>query len=463
MTEQGYHPSVSQKLAVGNILASSMRHFHACDHGLRQQNNNYMNAAFWYPMPQQSKLHLVLEPSPIHIQSPVENDLAGFTIDFLMGGVFAAVSKTVVAPLDCFVFKVTNQDEMIKAGRLSHPYMGVGDFFARTIKNEGLLSLWRGNTANVICYFSKQGLSFAFKDYFKKLFNLKKDIDGNLKWFAANLACGGTAGASSLFFLYSLDYARIRLEDDAKAAKKRGGGRKFNVLIDVYKKTLATDGIVGLYRGFNISCVSAIIYSSFYFGIYDSFKEIMLIEDCQLRFSESLVAWWCTNNAKVVSYPIEKIRRKRLMTSGQAVKYKNSMDAFVHILKNEGSRSLFMGECVPTIPIRAIAGAFVLSGYDQLKLLIIEKGREKDENSGCSPTTAGGGPVRWFGGDRSPSSTRNQFNVPNTMVLRCRAVSREDDGRWKELSKIDYCRTTFHRFLKLEDMSPILKEYSHEL
>ncbi|KAJ1376995.1 Mitochondrial carrier protein [Sesbania bispinosa] len=62
-------------------------------------------------------------------------------------------------------------------------------------------------------------------------------------------------------------YARTRLANDAKAAKK-GGERQFNGLIDVYKKTLKSDGIAGLYRGFNISCVGIIVYRGLYFGMY---------------------------------------------------------------------------------------------------------------------------------------------------------------------------------------------------
>ena len=50
----------------------------------------------------------------------------------------------------------------IKQGRLSHPYKGIGDCFARTYRDEGLVSLWRGNTANVIRYFPTQALNFAF-------------------------------------------------------------------------------------------------------------------------------------------------------------------------------------------------------------------------------------------------------------------------------------------------------------
>ena len=127
-----------------------------------------------------------------------------------------------------------------------------------------------------------QALNFAFKDYFKRLFNFKKDKDGYWKWFAGNLASGGAAGASSLLFVYSLDYARTRLANDAKAAKK-GGERQFNGLVDVYRKTIKSDGVAGLYRGFNISCVGIIVYRGLYFGMYDSLKPVVLVGGLQVN------------------------------------------------------------------------------------------------------------------------------------------------------------------------------------
>ncbi|KAG0470878.1 hypothetical protein HPP92_017578 [Vanilla planifolia] len=185
-----------------------------------------------------------------------------------------------------------------------------------------------------------EALNFAFKDYFKKMFNFKKDKDGYWKWFAGNLASGGMAGASSLLFVYSLDYARTRLANDAKAAKK-GGERQFNGLIDVYKKTIQSDGIAGLYRGFNISCVGIIVYRGLYFGMYDSLKPVVLVGRLQDNFFASfLLGWGITIGAGLASYPIDTVRRRMMMTSGEAVKYKSSMDAFNQILKNEGAKSL---------------------------------------------------------------------------------------------------------------------------
>ncbi|KAH9323870.1 hypothetical protein KI387_018509, partial [Taxus chinensis] len=217
---------------------------------------------------------------PVRVPAPSEKGLSGFLVSFLMGGVSAAVSKTAVAPIERVKLLIQNQDEMLKTGRLTRPYKGIGECFARTIKDEGVISLWRGNAVNVIRYFPTQALNFAFKDHFKRMFNYKKERDGYWKWFGANLASGGAAGATSLLFTYSLDYARTRLTNDAKSSKK-GGERQFNGLIDVYRKTLKTDGIAGLYRGFNVSCAGIIVYRGLYFGIYDSVKPVLLTGDLE--------------------------------------------------------------------------------------------------------------------------------------------------------------------------------------
>lgn len=95
--------------------------------------------------------------SPFFVQAPSEK---GFAIDFLMGGVSAAVSKTAAAPIERVKLLIQNQDEMIKTGRLSETYKGIGDCFGRTIRDEGFGSLWRGNTANVIRYFPTQASCF---------------------------------------------------------------------------------------------------------------------------------------------------------------------------------------------------------------------------------------------------------------------------------------------------------------
>jgi len=292
-------------------------------------------------------------------------------IDFMMGGVSAAVSKTAAAPIERVKLLIQNQDEMIKQGRLDRKYNGIIECFKRTIADEGTISLWRGNTANVIRYFPTQALNFAFRDKFKKMFGYKKERDGYAKWMAGNLASGGAAGATSLLFVYSLDYARTRLANDAKSAKK-GGERQFNGLVDVYKKTLASDGIAGLYRGFGPSVLGIIVYRGLYFGMYDSIKPVVLTGALEGNFFASFLLGWCvTTGAGIASYPLDTVRRRMMMTSGEAVKYDSSFHAFRSIIANEGVSSLFKGAGANIL--RGVAGAGVLSIYDQVQLIMFGK------------------------------------------------------------------------------------------
>merc|ERR1712170_228630 len=210
---------------------------------------------------------------------------------------------------------------------------------------------WRGNLANVLRYFPTQALNFAFKDTIKGIFATPKSAPQWQK-FATNIASGGFAGSLSLCFVYSLDFARTRLANDAKG---KGGERQYNGLVDVYRKTLKSDGIQGIYRGM-------------YFGMYDSLKPILLGDNKSLLLS-FLLGWGVTIGSGLMSYPNDTIRRRMMMTSGAAVKYKGSIDCGVQILKNEGFMSMMKGAGANIL--RGVAGAGVLAGFDKFKEIYI--------------------------------------------------------------------------------------------
>lgn len=166
MADELHPPSIVQKIHGQSCLFSRLSPYsQARSANIHNFPGTYINGALKSPL---LKLYdsnngslgfsSCSQLSPISACAPREKGLSGFLTDFLMGGVSAAVSKTAAAPIERVKLLIQNQDEMIKAGRLSEPYKGIVDCFARTIKNEGVLSLWRGNTANVIRYFPTQVL-----------------------------------------------------------------------------------------------------------------------------------------------------------------------------------------------------------------------------------------------------------------------------------------------------------------
>ncbi|KAJ7541365.1 hypothetical protein O6H91_10G056500 [Diphasiastrum complanatum] len=302
----------------------------------------------------------------IIVNSPSEREKS-FSVNFVMGGVAAAISKTAAAPIERVKLLLQNQDELLKTGRLSEPYKGMMDCSVRTVREEGVLALWRGNLANVIRYFPTQALNFAFKDHFKRMFDYRKERDGYWKWFTGNLASGGAAGATSLVFVYPLDYVRTRLANDTTDIRK-GSEHQFKGMLDVFRKTSQTDGIMGLYRGFTVSCVGIVVYRGLYFGLYDSLKPVVLAGNLEHNFLANFMLGWVTTIvAGLASYPIDTVRRRMMMTSGEPIKYKSSIDCFKHIIQREGTRSMFKGAGANVL--RALAGAGALAGYDRLQLM----------------------------------------------------------------------------------------------
>jgi solute carrier family 25 (adenine nucleotide translocator) protein 4/5/6/31 len=289
----------------------------------------------------------------------------GFVENFMLSGIAAGISKTAAAPIERVKLLVQNQDEMIKQGRLDKPYTGVVDCTKRTLASEGVAPFWRGNLANVLRYFPTQALNFAFKDTIKAQFKVGKDASQVTK-LGSNVAAGGLAGSLSLTVVYSLDFARTRLANDAKG---KGGERQFNGLIDVYKKTLASDGIGGLYRGFVISCVGIFIYRGLYFGLYDTLKPVLLGDNPSASLSFFL-GWAITIVSGLASYPIDTVRRRMMMTSGGGVKYNGSVDCARQVIANEGFMSLMKGAGANIL--RGVAGAGVLAGSDVVKKYYIQ-------------------------------------------------------------------------------------------
>jgi len=289
-----------------------------------------------------------------------------FILDFTLGGVAAAVSKTAVAPIERvkLLLQVQASNPQIKP---EDRYKGIGDCFVRVTKEQGFSSLWRGNLANVIRYFPTQALNFAFKDTFKEIF--MKGIDPKKqfwKFAAGNIAAGSCAGAASLCFVYPLDFARTRLAADVG----KGTSRQFTGLGHCITSIFKSDGLIGLYRGFVVSIQGIIVYRGAFFGLFDTLKTLVPKEYTGFKrvFANWFVAQTVTAVAGVVSYPFDTVRRRMMMQSGRSDKpkeYKNTLDCWFKIARNEGAGAFFRGALSNVL--RGAGGAIVLVLYDEMQ------------------------------------------------------------------------------------------------
>ncbi|GMS78552.1 hypothetical protein PENTCL1PPCAC_727, partial [Pristionchus entomophagus] len=307
-------------------------------------------------------IHFFSSLSSSMVDSSSPDGTRKFLLNFAAGGASAALSRTVVGPIDRVKILLQLQNAQPTIGE-NERYKGIGDCLRRVVKEQGVLSLWRGNGINVIRIFPQQALNFAFKDTYRSIIDVDKNASLWLN-LASNLAAGGAAGATSLTVIYPLDFARTRLASDIGRSKEQ---REFTGLVDCTRKIVKSDGIAGLYRGFFSSIQGIIIYRACYFGLYDTIVETAVKDKKQLNF---FVAWGigqCTVvTSGLVCYPWDTVRRRMMMQSGRTdVLYKNTFDCWKNVYAQEGGFKAFYKGALSNV-FRGMGSALVLAFYSEI-------------------------------------------------------------------------------------------------
>ena len=146
---------------------------------------------------------------------------------------------------------------------------------------------------------------------------------------------------------------------------KNTASREFNGLWDCMAKIYKTDGIRGLYRGFNVSVQGIFIYRAAYFGLFDTSKYYFQEGKVPIMLN-FCIALTVTTIAEFMAYPWDTVRRRMMMQSGRTdILYKNSMDAMLKIARNEGPKAFFTGAV--SNMLRGVGGALVLVIFDELR------------------------------------------------------------------------------------------------
>jgi len=288
-----------------------------------------------------------------------------FLKDLAAGGVAGGISKTIVAPIERVKLLLQTQPASTQIKKGSE-YKGIIDCFRRIPAEQGMVSFWRGNTANVIRYFPTQALNFAFKDQYKRIFVRPQKEVGFWLFFLGNLASGGAAGATSLLFVYPLDFARTRLAADVG----KGAERQFNGLVDCVMKIARKDGIKGVYQGFGVSVGGIIVYRAAFFGGFDTAQAALLKDPRNAPFWQNwAIAQVVTTIAGFISYPFDTVRRRLMMQGGRSdILYRSTAHCFTKIAMEEGPFAFFKG--AGSNVIRGTGGALVLVLYNEFQKLI---------------------------------------------------------------------------------------------
>ncbi|KAI3468120.1 hypothetical protein Pfo_024783 [Paulownia fortunei] len=299
-------------------------------------------------------------------ESRPSNLLTNFHRDLTAGALMGGVVHTIVAPVERAKLLLQTQESNITilAGGPHRRFKGMIDCIVRTVREEGILSLWRGNGSSVIRYYPSVALNFSLKDLYKNILRDNSREGDLLSGPSANFIAGSAAGCTTLIIIYPLDIAHTRLAADLG----RADTRQFRGIRHFLRAIHEKDGIRGIYRGLPASLQGMVVHRGLYFGGFDTIKEMISKE------SKSDVALWqrwvaaqaVTTSAGLLSYPLDTVRRRMMMQSGlEQPMYQNTLDCWQKIYKIEGFASFYRGALSNIF--RSTGTAAVLVLYDEIK------------------------------------------------------------------------------------------------
>uniref|UniRef100_T1JK94 Mitochondrial coenzyme A transporter SLC25A42 n=1 Tax=Strigamia maritima TaxID=126957 RepID=T1JK94_STRMM len=222
------------------------------------------------------------------------------------GAAAGALAKTTIAPLDR-----TKINFQISKRPFSH--LAAFGFIRDTVKNNGFLSLWRGNSATMARIIPPTP-------------------------FRRTLA-GSLAGVVSVSCTYPLDTARARMAVTHKEL--------YSSLRAVFTKTWLEEGPMVLFRGYVPTVLGIIPYAGTTFYTYETLKRFHKdttqkpSPSAVERLSFGAVAGLLGQSA---SYPLDIVRR-RMQTEHETKQiYKTIYSTIVKIVREEGViRGLYKG------------------------------------------------------------------------------------------------------------------------
>lgn len=286
-----------------------------------------------------------------------------FLSDLLVSTLTSGFSKCLIAPVERVKLLLQLQDASSQVSVHSR-YTGVGNCAVRVLREQGVLSFWRGNLSNVVRYVPSTAFAFSTKDWFKRTFCGFDPEKDKLRFFWGNMASGGFAGAAAALLTYPFDFTRTRLAADIGGKRRE---RLFTGTIDCIRKVYQMNGIQGLYRGVSLALPVFVLYRALYFGLYDSCTYFAKRKTGILSaFSRLFIAVSVTTTASLALYPFDTIRRRLMMQSGRSdLLYAGIRDCIGKIYASEGLKGYFKGGFVNLI--RSSGGAVCLVLYDLLK------------------------------------------------------------------------------------------------
>jgi len=248
----------------------------------------------------------------------------------ISGAIAGTVAKSTIAPLDRTKIHFQISDK-------SYSFKRAVRFLYKSAQQDGISSLWRGNSATVVRIVPYAGIQFASHEKWKDVIGAQTQTSTPLRRYMA----GCLAGVTAVTFTYPLDLARARMAVSNKC--------QYKSIYSVFRNMVVEEGAFSLFRGFMPTLIGIIPYAGTSFFVYETLKKNHYENpnrEGEPSHGQRVVYGACAGLlGQAATYPLDIIRR-RMQTApmkDKTVEYKSMAATLKSVVTNEGWRAVYKG------------------------------------------------------------------------------------------------------------------------
>ncbi|XP_068156009.1 mitochondrial coenzyme A transporter SLC25A42 [Drosophila tropicalis] len=283
-------------------------------------------------------------------------------ISLIAGAAAGALAKTTIAPLDRTKINFQIRKDVPFSFRASLQYL------EQTYTKEGVLALWRGNSATMARIVPYAAIQFTAHEQWRRILQVDSNgTDTKVRRFVA----GSLAGITSQSLTYPLDLARARM-----AVTDRYTG--YRTLRQVFAKIWVEEGPRTLYRGYWATVLGVIPYAGTSFFTYETLKREYheMVGNNKPNTLVSLAFGAAAGAAgQTASYPLDIVRRRmqtmRVNTAANE-RCPTILETLTKIYREEGIKNGFYKGLSMNWIKGPIAVGISFSAYDLIKAWLRE-------------------------------------------------------------------------------------------
>ncbi|CAO1634258.1 unnamed protein product [Parajaminaea phylloscopi] len=259
-----------------------------------------------------------------------------FYCQFTAGALAGVTELLALYPLDVVKTRLQLQPASVTG---PDRYNSMMDCFKKIVAKEGPGRLYRGIVPPLMLEAPKRAVKFAANDFWGKTYKSAFSTDQMTQGLSVLTGC--SAGATESVVVVPFELVKIRLQDKAQAHLYKGP-------MDVVKKIVAADGLLGLYAGMESTFWRHVLWNGGYFGCIHQVKSIMPKasgkgEELRNNFISGAIGGFV---GTVINTPADVVKSRIQNTTrvpGVKPKYNWTFPSMALIAKEEGFGALYKG------------------------------------------------------------------------------------------------------------------------